>query len=41
MTVYPKSLLTSVALSTARFILGLGLLSLFLEMIMLYLVFQG
>ena len=39
-TVYPKSLLTSVALSTARFILGLGLLSLFLEMIMLYLVFR-
>ncbi|WP_409523145.1 ATP-binding protein [Nitrincola sp. MINF-07-Sa-05] len=39
-TVYPKSLLTSVALETAQFILWLGLISLVLEMIMLYLVFR-
>ncbi|MCP5162142.1 MAG: response regulator [Hahellaceae bacterium] len=39
-TVYPKSLLTSVALDTARFILWLGLISLALEMLMLYLVFR-
>ncbi|WP_151703100.1 ATP-binding protein [Nitrincola alkalilacustris] len=39
-TVYPKSLLTSVALETARFILWLGLISLIVEMFMLYLVFR-
>lgn len=40
-TVYPKKLLTSVALDTARFILGLGLISLVLEMVMLYWVFRN
>ncbi|WP_087460537.1 hybrid sensor histidine kinase/response regulator [Oleiphilus messinensis] len=39
-TVYPKTLLTSVALKTAHFILWLGLISLAVEMIMLYLVFR-
>ncbi|MCW8918565.1 MAG: diguanylate cyclase [Gammaproteobacteria bacterium] len=39
-TVYPKSLLTSNAAQTARFILLLGVLSLFIEMAMLYLVMR-
>lgn len=39
-TVYPKALLSSVALETVRFILWLGLISLALEMVMLYLVFR-
>jgi len=37
-TVYPKTLLTSPALDTALFIFMLGLVSLFVELIMLYLV---
>ncbi|MDX5298754.1 MAG: HAMP domain-containing protein, partial [Gammaproteobacteria bacterium] len=39
-TVYPKALLSSVAMDTAQFILLLGLISLALEMLMLYLVFR-
>lgn len=39
-TVYPKSLLSSIALETVRTILFLGLVSVVLEMLMLYLVFR-
>ncbi len=40
-TVYPKSLLSSAALQTVKTILLLGLLSVALEMLMLYLVFRS
>ncbi|MBT4890708.1 MAG: response regulator, partial [Rhodospirillales bacterium] len=39
-TVYPRELLTNTALGAAKFILGLGILSLIIELVMLYLVMR-